>query len=156
RIRTCSDLSLVFGSTKESSPASGIVFITSACSRVFKPFPLDKRFHTSYFADAASDIFVLLFGQFRKHRQRKKFLGQILRDWKRALGVTEASTGLLKVNRNGIVHATANSFLLQKSPNFVAFLHSNRIDVINVLRIIRLERRSNAFDFLESLIVLQS
>src|SRR3989454_5369266 len=47
---------------------------------------------------------------------------------------------LLKMNRNGIVHATANSFLLQVSPNFVAFLHSNRIDVINVPRILRLER----------------
>ena len=59
------------------------------------------------------------------------------------------------MNRNGIVHATANSFLLQESPNFVAFLHSNRIDVINMPRIIRLERCRNALDPLESLIVLQ-
>jgi hypothetical protein len=26
------------------------------------PFPLDERFHTSHFADAASDIFGLVFG----------------------------------------------------------------------------------------------
>src|SRR5207249_440890 len=129
------------------------------CFRLFeslqKTFPLDECFYTNHFADAASDIFDLLFRQFRKHRQRKKFLGQILRDWKRALRVPKVSAGLLEMNRNGIVHATANAFLLQKSPNFVAFLYPDRINVINVPCIIRLERRRNLIDSRESVIVLQ-
>ena len=40
RIRTCSDLSLLFGSTNGSSLASGVVSAASACSRVFKTFLL--------------------------------------------------------------------------------------------------------------------
>ena len=59
------------------------------------------------------------------------------------------------MNRNGIVHSASDFVFLQPSPDFIAFLHSNRINVINVPRLIRLERRGNPVDSGESLIVLQ-
>src|SRR5436189_3139791 len=90
-----------------------------------------------------------------KHRQRKKFFCQILRDWERARRVAEAPVGVLEMNRNRIVYSAPNFVFLQTLPDFIAFLYSNRIDVINVPSIIRLEGRSNAFDSLESVIVLQ-
>src|SRR5947199_10628807 len=129
------------------------------CFRLFeslqKTFPLDECFYTNHFADAASDIFDLLFRQFRKHRQRKKFLGQILRDWKRARRVPKVSAGLLEMNRNGIVHSTANFFFREMSPDFVAFLYPDRINVINVPGVPRLECCTYLIDSLESLIVFQ-
>src|SRR5882724_111233 len=60
------------------------------------------------------------------------------------------------MNRYGIVHSTPDFLFLQTPPDFIALPNSNRVDGINVPRIIRLERRSNAFDSLETLIVLQS
>src|SRR5437773_2446728 len=129
----------------ESSPEKGAVSTDSTASgwRVFKKFFLDEYFHTDRFANAASDVFDLFFGQFRKHRQRKKFVGEFLRYWECALCIAEIATGLLEMNRNRIMHCAPDSLFLEMSQGCVAFLYPNGIDVINVPRVLRLQRCKN-------------
>src|SRR5206468_9779210 len=56
---------------------------------------------------------------------------------------------------NRIMHCAPDSFFLEMSQNCVAFLYSNGVDVINVARVIRLERCKNLIESSKSLIVFQ-
>src|SRR5206468_6827831 len=56
---------------------------------------------------------------------------------------------------NRIMHCTPDSFFLEMSQNCVAFLYSNGVDVINVARVLRLERCKNLIESSKSLIVFQ-
>src|SRR5438552_17309875 len=91
----------------------------------FQKLFLGECFHANCFANAATDIFDLFFGQLRKHRQRKKFVGEFLRYWECALYITEISAGLLKMNRHRIMHCATDSFFLEMSQYCVAFLYPN-------------------------------
>src|SRR5437762_7741186 len=57
------------------------------------------------------------------------------------------------MNRNRIMHSASDSFFLQISQDFVAFLYPNGVDVINVAGVLRLEWCQNLIDSGESLIV---
>jgi len=53
------------------------------------------------------------------------------------------------------MHSASDPLLLQMSQDFIAFLYSDSIDVINVLRVARLERCTNLIDPGERPIVFQ-
>src|SRR5215471_6225088 len=53
------------------------------------------------------------------------------------------------------MHSAPDFLFLQTPPDFIALPNSNRINVINMPRIIGFERRSNLVDARESLVVLQ-
>src|SRR5206468_352592 len=59
------------------------------------------------------------------------------------------------MNRDWIMHSAPDSFFLEISTDFIAFLYANGIDVINVPCVLRLERRKNLIDSGESLIVFR-
>src|SRR5215467_13786366 len=90
-----------------------------------------------------------------KHRQSKKFFGQIFRHWEDNRPIAKALAGWLKMDRNGIVHPASDFLFRQISTNFVALLHSDRINVIYMPRVIRLKGSGNAVDSSESVVVLQ-
>src|SRR6188474_1702948 len=54
---------------------------------------------------------------------------------------------------NGIMNATTNPFCLQKSAEFIAFLEADCINVIDMPRVIRLDRRGNVVDACKRFIV---
>jgi hypothetical protein len=133
-IHICSDSLVAFASCEESSTGKGVSTADGNLSgwRVFKLVFLDECLHTNHFANAASHVFDLFFRQFRKHRQRKKFIGQILRSWECALLVAKISARLLEMNRNRIMDSAPDSFFLETSQDCVALLYPKGVDVINV------------------------
>ena len=108
---------------------------------------------TNGFCNGFDDKIDLSFGKLGKHRQREELVRNLLRDWERATLMTQARISLLKMNRNGVMHAASNPLPFQLPNHFIALPQANSIDVVDVASVCRLKRRNDFFYLFKSAVV---
>src|SRR5947199_7340901 len=64
--------------------------------------------------------------------------------------MSQTGISLLKMNRNGIMHAASDSASFQLPHQFVPIRNSNSIDMINVTRVFSLGGGNDVFNHVES------
>src|SRR5438105_3155824 len=87
---------------------------------------------TNGFCNGFDDKIDLCFGKLGKHRQREKLVRDLFRDRERATLMTQADVSPLKMHWDRVMYAAADAFLFQPPHHFIAVLHTDGVDVVDM------------------------